>query len=374
MAMCLRHIGWSNGHMSEKKSGNEKKEGAKRLRIPTGVIVTVFFLFTTVVMLVIFLNFLTSVDAPEPEKLYQKYYAMIVPEQESSFWNEIYESARKAGEEKGIYVEQLGNSMLRRYSREDLLRIAIAESVDGIIVTSDESDEMRELIGQATEKGIPVVTLVSDCPSSDRCCFVGINNYNIGREYGDRIVRLASTKKAPGETVKVAVLVDSYAEESGQNVLCMGIQETVETGVKMNYTDEVNVDVTLVPIDGSNAFSTQEGVRELVFGRDTVVPDIIVCLSETETTSAYQMVVDSTKVGVISVLGYHDSASVLNAIDRNVIDATISIDTDQLGTACVDALSEYSELGYTSQYITADSMIIDASNVAEHLKEVSDEK
>lgn len=360
--------------MSEKKSGNEKKEGAKRLRIPTGVIVTVFFLFTTVVMLVIFLNFLTSVDAPEPEKLYQKYYAMIVPEQESSFWNEIYESARKAGEEKGIYVEQLGNSMLRRYSREDLLRIAIAESVDGIIVTSDESDEMRELIGQATEKGIPVVTLVSDCPSSDRCCFVGINNYNIGREYGDRIVRLASTKKAPGETVKVAVLVDSYAEESGQNVLCMGIQETVETGVKLNYTDEVNVDVTLVPIDGSNAFSTQEGVRELVFGRDTVVPDIIVCLSETETTSAYQMVVDSTKVGVISVLGYHDSASVLNAIDRNVIDATISIDTDQLGTACVDALSEYSELGYTSQYITADSMIIDASNVAEHLKEVSDEK
>ncbi|MCR5520895.1 MAG: substrate-binding domain-containing protein [Lachnospiraceae bacterium] len=355
--------------MNEKKNGNAAREGAKKSRISTGVIVTVFFLVTVVTMVVIFLTFLTSVDDPEPEKLYEKYYVMIVPEQESSFWNEVCESARKAGEERNVYVEQLGKSMLRRYSREDQLRIAIAESVDGIIVTADESEDMRDLIKLATDNGIPVVTLVSDCPSSDRCSFVGINNYNVGREYGERIVQLAKTKKSAGETVKVAVLVDSYTEEAGQNILCMGIQEAVETGVRLHYTDFRAVDITLVPIDDSNAFSTQEGVRELVIGNESE-PDIIVCLSETETTSAYQTVVDYNKVGVISILGYHDSASILNAIDRRVIEATIAIDTDRLGRTCVEALDEYSRLGATSQYFTVDSSLIDTANVSGYLKEV----
>ena len=361
--------------MSEKKSGNEAKEGAKKLRIPTSVIVTVFFLATVAVMFIIFLNYLTYVDDPETEKLYDRYYAMIVPDRESSFWNEVYESAHKIAEQQGIYVEMLGKSMLRQYSREDQLRIAVAESVDGIIVVADESEEMRELISLATESGIPVVTLMSDCPSSDRCSFVGISNYNIGREYGNLIVRLAGRAPQSEEPVRVAVLVNGYTEASGQNILCMGIQETVEAGVLQGYTGDRKVDISLVQIDDSNAFSTQEGVRELVFGPDAYNPDIIVCLSETETTGAYQTVVDYNKVGVITVLGYHDSPAILNAIDRSVIEATISIDTEQLGSSCVEALSEYIEHGLTSQYITADSLLIDTSNVSKYLKkEVQDEK
>ena len=352
--------------MEENRSGNDKKEGAKKSRIPTSVIVTVFFLVIVAVMVTIFINFLTSVEDPEEEKLYKEYYAMICPEQDATFWNEVYESARQAGEEKGVYVEQVGKSLLRNYSREDLMRIAVAESVDGIIVAADESEEMHELISLATENKIPVVTLITDCPSSERCSFVGINNYNIGIEYGYKIIRVSRSKKKPGEKVKVAVLVDSYTEEAGQNVLCMGIQEAVESGVKNGLTDR-EIEINLVPIDDSNAFSALEGVRDLVFGTNS--PDIIVCLSETETTSAYQIVVDYNRVGIISILGYHDSDTILNAIDRNVIDATIAIDTDQLGSACVDALREYRELGYTSQYFTSDSVLIDYSNVSKYLGE-----
>ena len=358
--------------MSEKKNGNEEQSGAKRSRrVPTGVIVTVFFLVTVSVIFIIFLKFITYVDDPEPEKIYDKYYAMIVPEQESSFWNEVCQSARKVGEEKGIYVEQLGSSMLRRYSREDLFRIAVAQSVDGIVVAADESDEMRELITLATDAGIPVVTLMSDCPSSDRCSFVGVSNYNIGREYGDLILRHARTMRDV-DTVRAAVLVNSYTEESGQNILCMGIQETVESAVEQNLTGGRKIEISLVPVDDSNVFSAQEDVRELIFGPEALNPDIIVCLSETETTGAYQTIVDYNKVGVITVLGYHDSPAILNAIYRKVIDATVSIDTDQLGSFCVEALSEYSELGYTSQYFTADSLMIDTANVSGYLRKEAD--
>ena len=98
------------------------------------------------------------------------------------------------------------------------------------------------------------------------------------------------------------------------------------------------------------------------------LPDIIVCLNELNTTCVYQAVVDYNKVGQIAILGYFDSDTIINAIDRNVINATISIDTGQMGRFCVDALTEYYEFGNTSQYFTADVTLIDKSNVSGYLE------
>ena len=97
------------------------------------------------------------------------------------------------------------------------------------------------------------------------------------------------------------------------------------------------------------------------------IPDIIICLNELNTTCVYQAVVDYNRVGEVSILGYYDSDTIINAIDRNVIYATVSIDTRQMGEFCIDALREYYELGYTSQYFTADITLIDKNNVDQYL-------
>ena len=94
---------------------------------------------------------------------------------------------------------------------------------------------------------------------------------------------------------------------------------------------------------------------------------IIICLNELSTTCVYQAVVDYNCVGEIAILGYYDTDTILKAIERNVITATISIDTEQMGAFCVDALQEYYNYGYTSQYFTADVTVIDQSNVEEYL-------
>ena len=67
----------------------------------------------------------------------------------------------------------------------------IRASVDGIIVTGDDEEETVELIDEAVDAGIPVVTILSDCIESRRQCFVGSNNYNIGQEYGRQILKHA---------------------------------------------------------------------------------------------------------------------------------------------------------------------------------------
>lgn len=64
---------------------------------------------------------------------------------------------------------------------------------------------------------------------------------------------------------------------------------------------------------------------------DQTLPDIIICLNELSTTCVYQAVVDYNCVGEIAILGYYDTDTILKAIERNVITATISIDTEQMG-------------------------------------------
>ena len=97
------------------------------------------------------------------------------------------------------------------------------------------------------------------------------------------------------------------------------------------------------------------------------LPDIIICQSELSTVCVYQTIVDYNKVGLVDILGYYNSDTILKAIDRNVVYATLSIDTVQMGKHSIDALTEYYELGNTSQYFTVDITLINKNNVSQYL-------
>lgn len=242
------------------------------------------------------------------------------------------------------------------------MRIAMTSGVDGIFVESDESDEMLQMIDEAVERGIPVVTLYGDNTHSERCSFVGVGSYNLGREYGRQVLKLTAAQKNP-DVLDVAVLVNAHALNSAQNIVCSGIQDALE----QEKLQGPEIELSLVTVDDTNTFSVEESIRDIFMEKK--LPDIIICLNELNTTCVYQAVVDYNCVGEVSILGYYDTDTILKAIERNVIYATISIDTEQMGAFCVDALREYYRYGYTSQYFTADVTIIDQNNVGEYLIE-----
>lgn len=293
-------------------------------------------------------------------KTYSKYYVMITEDRKSTFWQSVYQGAYQRGLEEDVYVELLGENLSKDYAKEDLMQIAISSGVDGIIVEADESEEMTTLINEAARKEIPVVTVYSDNTKSERCSYVGVGSYNLGREYGKQVLEIAQKKGK--KQVQVAVLVSAYAMDSGQNILCAGIQDTIN----VETAGGVKVELSLVSVDETNSFAVEESIRDIFM--EEQLPDIIICLNELNTTCVYQAVVDYNRVGQIGIVGYYDSDTIINAIDRNVVDATISIDTTQMGGFCVDALTEMYEIGTTSQYFTADITLIDKKNVAEYLE------
>lgn len=336
-----------------------KRRGSSTLLILVGTIILI--VVTAAVGIGVFRLYIGKFNEVSEGKTYDKYYVMITEDRKDAFWQSVYQGAYETGLSENIYVDMLGENLSHDYSREDLMRIAISSKVDGIIVAADESEQMSALINEAVDAGIPVVTLYGDNTHSNRCSFVGVGGYNLGTEYGKQVFQIIKESESKPVT-KVSVLVKSYAMDSGQNIICSGIQDTLDKAKE----EGKEIEMTLVSVDDANAFAVEEAIRDIFMEQD--IPDIIICLNELNTTCVYQAVVDYNKVGQVSILGYYDSDTIIKAIDRNVIYATVSIDTKQMGKFCVDALNEYHDLGYTSQYFTADIELIKKSNVHEYLE------
>ena len=304
----------------------------------------VFVIAVISICTIIFRSYVREFHKVTEKEKYDQYYVMITEDRKPDFWQSVYRGAYERGQAENVYVDLLGEHLSQEYSRSDLMRIAMTSGVDGILVESDESDEMSELIDEAVDRGIPVVTLYGDNTHSARCSFV----------------KLAAAEDTE-DPLKVAVLMNAHALNSTQNIVCSGIQDALEQE-KLQGSE---IQMSLITVDDTNTFSVEESIRDIFM--DQTLPDIIICLNELSTTCVYQAVVDYNCVGEIAILGYYDTDTILKAIERNVITATISIDTEQMGAFCVDALQEYYNYGYTSQYFTADVTVIDQSNVEEYL-------
>ncbi|MBP5565519.1 MAG: substrate-binding domain-containing protein [Lachnospiraceae bacterium] len=311
-----------------------------------------------------------NLGSEEGDEHYDKYYVMITSEKDSDFWQSIYKGAYETGKENGIYVELLGDNLTKIYSDTELMNIAINSKPDGIIVYANESKDMTSLINTAAGKGIPVVTVYGDCANSSRCSFVGVDGFKLGKDYGKRIVNIINDgtawdpeDKDAHDHLDVAVLVDSFSDNNNQMLVWSGIQNAIET----DNNTEVKINLELKYINNSSPFTIEESVRDIVKSGD--LADVIICLNGTNTNYVYQTMIDLNMAGRAVVFGYDDSESILRGILRNNIHFTMSADTYKMGSDCVMALKEYSESGYTSQFVLADVTTIDSSNILKYISE-----
>ncbi len=285
---------------------------------------------------------------------YRHHYALISEEADAPFWEAIYNGALDKGKEMDIYVERIGGNLPSAYPLKDLMEIAIASKVDGIIIEPNGEEEIIELINAADDAGIPVITVLNDEPNSKRKSFVGVNSYNQGQIYGKQVLEVINEGKKD-----VTVLLNSDSNNPGMNVIDSGIREKVAGN---------GVQVKSVNVNTQSTFSSEEDIRNII--KDTQNPtEVLVCLTAVDTRCAYQAVVDYNKVGVISIIGYYDSDLILSAIQKDIIHSTMTIDAKQMGAYCVEALDEYRQTGQVSDYFSVDIYAISNTNINDYIDE-----
>jgi len=287
---------------------------------------------------------------------YDKYCVLICDD--TPFWEQVHEAASASASEKGILVDMISERLNKDYSKTDLMKIAIAADVDGILVEAENSVEMRKLISDADAKGICVVTLETDCTDSKRKSFIQGGSYNLGKIYGEQIA--TNLKRSNNDIV---VVMDGSNKDSSQNIVYAGIKDTVNSMILGR-----SISFTALSVDAGDSFATEEDIRRIFIQNETL-PDAFICLNEQSTAIVYQALVDYNQVGNTRLIGYYNSDTILNGIKQGVIEATVSVDTKELGEYAVEALSEYLESGYDSEYFSVDSELITAENIDQYISE-----
>jgi ribose transport system substrate-binding protein len=286
----------------------------------------------------------------EDSRAYEYHIAIISDETDTSFWKDVYAGAVEEGKKYGAYVEQTGDGLVNQLSIEDALNMAIYENVDGILLRPAAEENIREMIDKACSRGIPVITMQKDVEDSKRQGFVGINDYFLGQEYGRRVLRIADD-----DTRLVEVLLPgANFNETSRNWFQLGLSNTVQS-------EQIQFDFQIIWDD--KGINNAEDVIHEMTREDAEQPDIIICLNEIITQSAYHLIRDRGLSDRIRVIGSYVSDDILDGIEQGYIDSTITVDPAAMGRMSMDALMTYKKYHMVSYYTESDTMLIDRDSI-----------
>lgn len=318
------------------------------------IVGTVIMIMAAVVTGVIFTVITKTMKSVEQESTmdYDRHYVFIAEDSESDFWQEVFAAASEQCREYNTYLEDIGMELTGDYSAEELLRIAVNSKVDGIVYSGGANDRVRKLIDRASDSGIGVVILQNDVETSRRQCYVGLNYYELGQMYALQIEKIMESGEL-GDT-KVDILVDGDMSEGATNLIIMAVEDHLrETAGEDNLPE-----IVVTRIDAEDIFSAEEKIRNIFLEKENL-PNIMLCVNSVYTRCAYQAVVDYNLVGQIQIVGYFSNDTILDAVDKQVIFSTISVDTNEMGKSCIQALYEYNNMGYTNSYLPVGIEIVD---------------
>lgn len=316
---------------------------------------------SAIIFSIIMVRFNGSSEAKNYEKL-DKHYVFITDDTEKEFWDQVYAGAQEQAELTNVYVERLADNLSDEYSTKELLRVAINSSVDGIIFCGNDDKETVELIDKAVENGIFVVTLRQDIDDSDRQCFVGMNSYDLGIEYGKQILKALQPRTKLKH--KICILMEETTTESRQNIIMLAIQEVLSA----QWEESLMPEIEIKKIRMDDAFSAEEAIRD-IFMDEQNLPDVMVCLNSIYTQCTYQAAVDYNQVGDVKIIGYYSTDDMLEAIQKQIVYSAIRVETEEMGRSCIKALKEYEETGYTNSYVPVNTMVIGKSEAGRMLDE-----
>lgn len=110
------------------------------------------------------------------------------------YWKTANAGLEAAAALYGVKAEMRGPNSLNAKEEADELDAMIARHPAGILVSAADPKLIQPEIDKAIGAGIPVITIDSDSPESQRLYFVGTNNLQAGRLGGQRLVQKLNGK------------------------------------------------------------------------------------------------------------------------------------------------------------------------------------
>lgn len=119
-------------------------------------------------------------------------FLFVLPDTDNEFVEAICNQIAEQSRDQFIERTRITIKRVAPFEPQDIVNILDAVDsldVDGVAVFGPETPSVRDAVRRLKDKGVPVVALVSDLPSSERDHFVGIDNVSAGRTAGQLMGR-----------------------------------------------------------------------------------------------------------------------------------------------------------------------------------------
>jgi ribose transport system substrate-binding protein len=114
-------------------------------------------------------------------------YFLVATNTRLPYWQSAHAGFTKAAKEYGVSEDMRGPDTFTPTIEVDEFRAAMARNPAGILVSVSDPSLMAPEINKAVAAGVPVITMDSDAPGSQRLFFIGTNNLEAGRLGGQRV-------------------------------------------------------------------------------------------------------------------------------------------------------------------------------------------
>jgi len=215
-----------------------------------------------------------------------------------------------------------------------IIETLIAQGYDGIAISPNDPESVKEVVRQAMAQGIAVVTFDSDAPESERLLYIGTDNREGGRVGGREMVKLLGATKAAdaGEKLPVQIIggkpgawnlnerMDGFKEAvAGTNIELTDVQYNQEKGETARQVAEAALVAhpTLRGFFGSNAFAGP-GAGLAIKGA-------------------------GKKPHEIRVVAFDTTDDILDLIAEGYIDCTLAQNTREMGRISIERLAAFAK-------------------------------
>lgn len=98
-------------------------------------------------------------------------------------------AAEAKGKELGIKIYWEGPTTSDAAMQVNIIESLIERQVDGILISCNDADALKDVINRAIEAGISVACFDSDSPESNRLFYCGTDNYAIGKLAAEKLMQ-----------------------------------------------------------------------------------------------------------------------------------------------------------------------------------------
>ena len=250
-------------------------------------------------------------------------YYMVATNLKLPYWKAVQEGFHQAAQEYGVKGVVIGPETYDAKAENDAFSDAVARHPAGILVSVAAESNLHSNIASAIDQGIPVITVDSDAPNSDRLYFIGTNNVGVGHLGGQRLVQRLHGKGN--------VVFYSIPGQPNQDERMKGYEEVFASNPGIRVAGVVSTGG-----ESGNAFDqTEEYVHRT--GADKI--DAFICL-ESEAGKAVAEVLKRNKMTDRELIAMDVDPDTLNLIADGTIDAAVSQRPFTMGYVGLKALDD----------------------------------